>query len=66
MIFSGDVYMVDGWKWVKIHLVLLSDMLLLTQADSPEQMIAVREPVFLRDIVGLDFECFHRMYALFL
>ena len=59
IIFSGDLYMVDGWKWVKVHLMLLSDMILLTQMEGNKQVIALREPIHLRDVSELYFTGFH-------
>ncbi len=59
ILFSGDMYMVDGWKWVKVHLILLSDMLLITQSEIPSQVISIQEPILLKDILELDFSTFH-------
>ncbi len=59
IIFSGDALIVNNWKWVNVQLVLLSDMLLLTQPDGSTRVTVLQEPILLSNITDMVFACFH-------
>ena len=54
MIFSGDIYKWDGQQWIKLHLILFSDILLQTRKEADGYLRVLQEPLLLRDIAGVD------------
>ena len=54
MIFSGDIYKVDGDQWTKLHMILFSDILLLTRKETDGYLRVMQQPLLVRDVAGVD------------
>ncbi len=61
LLFSGEVLQISqGGNLHSRHLLLLSDMLLLTRITKEGQLQVVEKPISLQDIVASDYNCKHR------
>ena len=60
IVFSGELDFVKNWKWIKAWVVLMNDMLLITQIEAEDHVTVVCNPVILKDVLTTEFECLHR------
>ena len=54
MIFSGDMFKWDGQQWIKLYLILFTDMLLQTRKETDGYLRVLQEPLMLGDLAGVD------------
>ncbi|ESO85945.1 hypothetical protein LOTGIDRAFT_167700 [Lottia gigantea] len=54
LIYRGDTFKWEGQQWVKIHMLLFSDVLLQVEKDRSGFMKVIEEPLFLREICGVE------------
>ncbi|KAL5012143.1 hypothetical protein ScPMuIL_010694 [Solemya velum] len=54
VIYMGDIFKWSGTQWTKVYAVLLTDLLLLIEKEDDMRWHVVHEPIYLRDISGLE------------
>ena len=62
VIFSGDMFKWDGQQWIKIYIVLFTDILLQTRKETDGYLRVLHEPMMLADIAGVDATRKHGTY----
>ena len=49
----------EGHQWVKVHMILFTDMILLTFKEADGYLRVLQEPTMLRDVTGMDAQRHH-------
>lgn len=61
-IYSGDLLRVEACMWSTVHVILFSDLLLVTRKEG-DSLVVVEEPLLLPDIITSEFGKDHRKYS---
>ena len=64
IVYSGELYYVDGWKWVKVWVVLMNDLLIIADDATKDRVLVLAEPIRMADVFSAEFDCMHRKYKL--
>ncbi|KAK6196036.1 hypothetical protein SNE40_001339 [Patella caerulea] len=59
LIYRGDIFKWEGKQWVKIHMLLFSDVILQVERERSGYMKVIEEPIFLRELCGVEANCKH-------
>ena len=62
IVYSGELYYVDGWKWVKAWVVLMNDLMIIADDATQDRVLVLTEPVHTSDVLNAEFDCMHRKY----
>lgn len=65
----GDIFKWTGTQWTKVYAVLLTDLLLLIEKEDDSRWHVVHEPIYLRDISGLEAQrkfCKYLIYFIYM
>ena len=63
LIHMSDVMFVDDWRWTKMVLILLNNILLLAEYLPDGSLSVKQEPISLSTVVDCDTQCYHRKYS---
>lgn len=54
LIYAGDLFKCEGNQWLKLHVMLFSDLLVETEQDRDGHLKVIHEPLNLRDLNGIE------------
>ncbi|CAH1786293.1 unnamed protein product [Owenia fusiformis] len=59
LIYSGDLLYTENRKWIKLNVLLFSDLILLTKMQQDGRYAVIDEPLNLHEVREMDFDCEH-------
>ena len=63
LIYTGELmWIVDGTRWERVHVLLFNDLLLIVQLASKNYFNVIHDPIPLTEVLSADFSNKHRKY----